>query len=158
MSSICEQLPVTDYFLRSHKTSICSWICRRHPLRELIFAQISFPHQFRCLFVFYIKSIIYLPKLQRSLWLSGAATEKKRAPRRLDIDNGAGTQKRSGQQIDIPSVPNAPNIPDSSGQRGLSLTNKPKEILQNPSCYYLWHFNPNGSLASCVHNTLSLLQ
>ena len=33
----CERLPVPDYFLSGHKTSICTWICRLHPLLEVDF-------------------------------------------------------------------------------------------------------------------------
>ena len=45
--AICERLSVPDYLLSGHKTSICTWICRLNPLLQVIFAQISLPHQFR---------------------------------------------------------------------------------------------------------------
>lgn len=58
----------------------------------------------------------------------------------MDIDNGVGTQKRPGQQIDVPSVPNAPNIPDSQlPARCVSAFNKQanRTSLQNSSRNYL---------------------
>ena len=45
--SICERLPVPDYFLSGNRTITCTLNCWLHPLLEVIFAQISLLCQFR---------------------------------------------------------------------------------------------------------------
>ena len=74
--SICERLPVPDYFLSGHRTSTCSWICRLQPLFEMSLAQFNLLHHFWIgffpplisIWIFFSKGFVFILNMSYNIW------------------------------------------------------------------------------------------